>query len=95
MTLEERAQMCVDKIGILGAYQGYIIGANEQKAIDDKECESLVGLAVKEARQVFIDKACECFCLSQCMGYQATHKCFDDGRCDSYNDFRKAMTKED
>lgn len=59
MTIEERAQMCVDKIGILGAYPGYIIGANEQKAIDDKECESLVGLAVKEARRVFVEKACE------------------------------------
>lgn len=36
-TIEERAQMCVDKIGILGAYQGYINGATEQKKIDDEE----------------------------------------------------------
>lgn len=41
-TIEERAQMCVDKIGILGAYQGYINGATEQKKIDiDKACEWL------------------------------------------------------
>ena len=87
-TLEERAQMCVDKIGILGAYQGYIIGANEQKAIDDKECESLVGLAVKEARQVFIDKACEWF--------RERNSCACDEWLDKEcEDFRKAMTKED
>lgn len=33
--------------------------AKAQKAIDDKECETMVGAAVKEAWEVFIEKACE------------------------------------
>lgn len=42
MTIKERAQSYTDKVGILGAYQGYIVGATEQKQIDiDKACEWL------------------------------------------------------
>lgn len=64
-TIEERAQMCVDKIGILGAYQGYIIGATEQKKIDDEENgKALLYCTDKTAERVkkeMIDKACEWF----------------------------------
>lgn len=83
-TLEERAQICVDS-----AYQGYIIGANEQKAIDDKECESLVRLAVKEARQVFVDKACEWITVK---GVFCGDTCGDLKRY--VEDFRKAMEEQ-
>lgn len=53
-----------------------------------KECESLVGLAVKEARQVFIDKACEW------IRERNSYACDEwlDKECE---DFRKAMTKEE
>lgn len=33
----------------------------EQKVMDDEECMTMVDAAVKEAKQVFIDKACEYF----------------------------------
>lgn len=39
----------------------YVQGATEQKAVDDKECETMVGAAVREAQQVFVNKACEWF----------------------------------
>lgn len=33
----------------------------EQKKIDDKECETMVGAAVKEAQQVFLERAVKVF----------------------------------
>lgn len=53
-----------------------------------KECESLVGLAVKESRQVFIDRACEW------LEMQVEYYVFDDGEMEvqyMLEDFRKAM----
>ena len=54
-----------------------------------KECESLVGLAVKEARQVFIDKACEWLeKYMESLGY------IDEWCRNGEDDFRKAMTEK-
>lgn len=69
-TLEERAKeyagvstnphaMYDENYVLATRYASYKEGATEQKAIDDKECETMVGIAVKEAKQVFIEKACE------------------------------------
>lgn len=44
-----------------GFMEGQKSGADEQKAIDDRECETMVGYAVNECKQVMIDKAREWF----------------------------------
>lgn len=44
-TIKERAQSYTEKVGILGAYQGYIAGATEQKAIDDAKYKKLRDIA--------------------------------------------------
>lgn len=40
-------------------FQRFVDVLSEQKAIDDRECETMVGAAAKEVKQVMIDKACE------------------------------------
>ena len=69
-TIEERAKLAsegYDDDGYsAGLYMGYVVGATEQKAIDDAECANQVlmgkGDAVNHYKQGFhdaIDKACE------------------------------------
>ena len=69
-TIEERAKLAsegYDDDGYsAGLYMGYVVGATEQKAIDDAECANQVlmgkGDAVIHYKQGFhdaIDKACE------------------------------------
>ena len=69
-TIEERAKLAsegYDDDGYsAGLYMGYIVGATEQKAIDDAECanQALMGKgdAVNHYKQGFhdaIEKACE------------------------------------
>ena len=69
-TIEERAKLAsegYDDDGYsAGLYMGYIVGATEQKAIDDAECANQVlmgkGDAVNHYKQGFhdaIEKACE------------------------------------
>lgn len=55
----------------------------EQKKIDDKECETMVGAAVKEAQQVFLERACEWLKKNTFLG---THPY-------ELNEFIKAMEK--
>lgn len=56
MTNEEKAMEIVSGFDAIGMLVEMAEWKDKQHA---KECESLVGLAVKESRQVFIDKACE------------------------------------
>ena len=69
-TIEERAKLASegyeDDGYSAGIYMGYVVGATEQKAIDDAECANQVlmgkGDAVNHYKQGFhdaIDKACE------------------------------------
>lgn len=71
-SIEERAKeyadLCVvgDCSGLSGlihsvAAKAYFAGCHEQKVIDDMECETMVGYAAKECKQVLIDKAREWF----------------------------------
>lgn len=55
MTKKQRAQAYTDKVGILGAYQGYITGATEQEAIDTEIHERALAATVK----TLIEKACD------------------------------------
>lgn len=55
MTKKQRAQAYTDKVGILGAYQGYITGATEQEAIDTEIHERTLAATAK----TFIEKACD------------------------------------
>lgn len=65
--------------------RGFVEGADWKDQQAAKDCESLVGLAVKEARQVFIDKACEV--INQfCEGLEPHRRNF------TIDDFRKAMS---
>lgn len=53
-----------------------------------KECESLVGLAVKEARRVFVEKACE-WISNMSIEYA---EMIEKGHCNWIaDDFREAM----
>lgn len=61
MTNEEKARELVSGYGRCCKEECRLIALKMAEWKDQqhaKECESLVGLAVKESRQVFIDKAC-------------------------------------
>lgn len=60
-TIEERAKEHFAHGWEGSIIDAYVQGATEQKAVDDKECETMVGAAVREAQQVFVNKACEIY----------------------------------
>lgn len=97
-TIEERAIAYRDdvrsgKYGIT-VTDAYIQGATEQKVMDDKECMTMVDAAVKEAKQVFIDKACEWMKVHVATAYIDMGKGgLSECHCQDWwlDDFRKAM----
>lgn len=71
------------------AYDGALEMAKWKDQQHAKDCESLVGLAVEEARQVFIDEACE-------IVRDLANEYFGDWEqsCKFEDKFRNAMTKK-
>lgn len=102
MTKEEKAHEIADLLSI-NAGEYTIVRASALKMADwkdqqhAKECENLVGLAVKEARQVFIDKACEFLNERLYPTVKVLNEDLVDviDRWELIDEFRKAMMKED
>lgn len=106
-TIEERAKeyadLCVvgDCSGLSGlihsvAAKAYFAGCHEQKVIDDMECETMVGYAAKECKQVLIDKACEWLKAHYKVIYWEVESPTRRGDIGEYlaEDFRTAMEEE-
>lgn len=72
------------------AEECYIMGATDQKSIDDEEYrKDMRYIGVK--REELIDKAKKAFCKSTCKGYQDIGRCLCDGHCDNFNQFVKLL----
>ena len=92
-TIEERAKkyskkQCVKPV----AYNAYIAGATEQKAIDDAELLKLKSAWGKEAQinHDAIEKACNIFCYTGCPHKTDSYNCFNN-KCDTWKIFRRMM----
>ena len=106
-SIEERAKLASegyeDDGYSAGLYMGYIVGAKDQKAIDEEELLKLESVWVKEAqinhndvanyKQGYydaIDKACNIFCHTGCPHKTDSYNCLND-KCDTWKIFRRMM----
>ena len=85
--IEERAKKAYPLDGtnmMVGLIQrnSYILGAKEQKVIDDKK--------ILQQELTYIDKACNTFCHIGCPHKTDSYDCLKD-KCDTWKTFRKAM----
>ena len=86
-TIEERAKeyskkQCVKPV----AYNSYIAGATEQKAIDDK-------VVYKQGYNDAIKTACNVFCHTGCPHKTDSYNCLND-KCDTWKIFKKMMEED-
>lgn len=108
-TIEERAKAYVNSQVNIGTQdlcrtEGYLVGATEQKAIDDAEIERLKVAWSKEAKITHDDEknyqqgfhdAIEKACAWICTHCECIHCEFDDeGNCPKLRVFRQDMDKE-
>lgn len=105
-TIEERAIQASegydDQAYSAGLYMGYVVGATEQKSIDDAECINKVlmgkGSSItyngeanyKQGYNDAIKKACNVFCYTGCPHKIDSYNCLND-KCDTWKIFRKKM----
>lgn len=66
-------------------------GATDQDPISYLRGRNDALTEMSEVIEQKIDKACEIFCETTCKGFKEIGRCFVDGRCQSYNEFRKAL----
>ena len=86
-TIEERAKeyskkQCVKPV----AYNSYIAGAKEQKAIDDKA-------NYKQGYNDAIKMACNVFCHTGCPHKTDSYNCLND-KCDTWKIFKRMMEED-
>lgn len=108
-TIEERAKLASqgyeDDGYSAGLYMGYIVGAKEQKVIDEEESLKLEPVWVKEAQinhndvanykqgyRDAVQKACNAFCHIGCPHETDDYDCLKD-TCAAWKKFRKMMEK--
>ena len=99
-SIEERAKLASqgyeDDGYSAGLYMGYIVGAREQKAIDEEELLKLESVWEKEAQinhndvanykqgyRDAIEKACNIFCHTGCPHKTDSYNCLND-KCDTW-----------
>ena len=102
-TIEERAKeyskkQCVKPV----AYNSYIAGAKEQKAIDDAECinQVLMGKVstinydaenhYKQGYHDAVEKAYNIFCHTGCPHKTDSYNCFNN-KCETWEIFKRMM----